>query len=292
MLGKLNRKLLFLALLLGSASVQAATWNIIYPRPMSELDDRTRYPRQLLDLALQHTGVNYKLVPSDRIMLQSKALAQLESNREVNVVWSMTDNQREEDLLPIRIPIYKGLVGLRLALVKPKNRDLLGQVNSLDALLAFEPISGHDWPDTKILQANGFEVITVSDYDELFEALESEKGKLLPRSVVEIWYEYETHMDSQALAIEPGVALYYPTATYFFVNKKNQVLANLIENGLEKIIANGKFEELFLYEHQVMLENAHLDQRRIFRLSNPILPANTPLARKELWYPLPSVSGQ
>ncbi|WP_342751377.1 amino acid ABC transporter substrate-binding protein [Bowmanella denitrificans] len=279
-----TKLILMLGGLLLGISVQAATWNIVYPRPMSEKDDRTRYPVELLTLALEHTGVNFKLSASDRIMLQGKAINQLKSSREINVLWSMTDNQREEDLLPIRIPIYKGLIGLRLPLMKPGGNSDFSPVKDLESLLHFKPISGRDWPDTKILQANGFDVVTAEDYEELFVALEHKRGDFLPRSVVEIWHEIGLYQSQHSFDVDANLALYYPTATYFFVNRKNVVLARLIESGLEKIIANGKFDELFLFEHQAMLDNANLSQRQILRLNNPILPPLTPLDRNELWY--------
>ncbi|WP_210401754.1 amino acid ABC transporter substrate-binding protein [Lacimicrobium sp. SS2-24] len=258
----------------------AATWNITYPRPMSEGDSRQQYPLQLLRLALEKTGVNYRLQATDRILLQSRALKQLKSNREISVLWSMTDEQREQDLLPIRIPIYKGLIGLRIPLVRAADEDLFKYVQSMEKLTLFTPLSGHDWPDTKILQANGFVVVTEEDYQALFTQLASRHGDFFPRSVVEIWDETEK---ADNIIIEPHIALHYPTAMYFFVNKKSAALARLIESGLEQLIASGEFEQLFLATHQDKIERAALQTRRVFRLNNPILPAATPLDRAELW---------
>lgn len=259
----------------------SATWNIKYPRPMSDTDSRHQYPLQLLEKALEKTGVKYQLTPTDKILLQSKALKQLKDNREVSVVWSMTDEQREEEFLPIRIPIYKGLIGMRIPLVRKADEDLLKYVQSMEKLNLFSPLSGHDWPDTKILQANGFAVVTEENYEQLFTQLAAGKGNFFPRSVVEIWQELGKH---ENLISEPHIALHYPTAMYFFVNKNNQSLARLIESGLEKLISSGEFEQLFLAAHQQSLTKAELGKRRIFRLDNPILPAATPLARDELWH--------
>jgi hypothetical protein len=272
------------ALLIGLIVVMpalSATWNIRYPRPMSDTDSRHQYPLQLLERALEKTGVKYHLAPTDKILLQSKALKQLKGNREVSVVWSMTDEQREEEFLPIRIPIYKGLIGMRIPLVRKADENLLKYVQSMEKLNLFRPLSGHDWPDTKILRANGFAVVTEENYEQLFTQLAAGKGDFFPRSVVEIWQELDKN---EKLVSEPHIALYYPTAMYFFVNKNNQALARLIESGLEKLIASGEFEQLFLAAHQQSLANAGLNKRRIFRLDNPILPVATPLARDELWY--------
>jgi len=61
-------------LMLTSVESLAASWRINYPRPLSESDRRADYPLKLLALALEQTGVNYRLIASDRILPQSKAL--------------------------------------------------------------------------------------------------------------------------------------------------------------------------------------------------------------------------
>ena len=61
--------------------------------------------------------------------------------------------------------------------------------------------------------------------------------------------------------------------TYFFVNKDNTKLHDRILLGLNKAIANGKFDQLF-YHHPVtenMLLLANLDKRIVFELENPLL---------------------
>ena len=95
---KYIKTVLLLCALLISTQSAAALWTINYPKPLDDSDARAEYPIALLKLALDKTGVNYELLPSDRILLSSKALRQLRENREVNVVWSMTDSQREKEL--------------------------------------------------------------------------------------------------------------------------------------------------------------------------------------------------
>ena len=199
----------------------SATWTIVYPRPLIEYDQQTNYPLQLLTLALEQTGVKYKMIPSDRIMLQSKALKQLRENRGVNVVWSMTDKTREEELLPIRIPIYKGLIGWRIFLVKDSVKPQFFSISEVDQLLRFKAIQGYDWPDTKILQSNGFDVTTSKEYDALFSMLTQSRGDFYPRSVVEIWAELESEQLDDDVGVEENLGVRYPTAMYFFVNKRN-----------------------------------------------------------------------
>ena len=76
-------------LLLAIDKAHAAVWHIVYPRALLEADVRNDYPIALLKLALDKTGVRYNIKPSDRILLQGKAIRQLRENRTVNVIWSM-----------------------------------------------------------------------------------------------------------------------------------------------------------------------------------------------------------
>jgi hypothetical protein len=273
-----------LLLMLTSVDSFAASWRINYPRPLSESDRRSDYPLKLLALALDQTGVNYRLIASDRIMPQSKALKRLMDNREVNVVWSMTDEQREEQLLPIRIPVYKGLIGWRIFIIRKDMDSRFKYIQNLDHLLKLNPIQGSDWPDTKILQANGFDVITATDHSALFKMLANAQGDFFPRSVVEIWEEMKTDNPANDFVVESKLGVRYPAAMYYFVNKNSVPLANLIRIGLEKAIQNGKFDELFLEEHQAYLDKSELDKRTFYQLQNTYLPIKTPLHRKELWF--------
>jgi hypothetical protein len=263
---------------------QAAEWKISYPKPFSDADLRSNYPVQLLSLALDQTGVNYRVIPTENSMQQSKALKKLESNREVNVVWSVTDKQREERLLPIRIPIHKGLIGWRLMLIRDDMEERFKYIQKIEHLKKLSPLQGHDWPDTKILQANGFDVSTSSNYASLFGMLTSAQADFFPRSVVEVWGELSNDNFNKQITLEPAIGIRYPTAMYFFVNRKSVPLANLLKQGLEKAIANGKFEELFLRVHQPMLNKSNIKNRRFFELENIFLPEETPLERTELWY--------
>lgn len=273
-----------LLVFIGWSAANAATWKIHYPRSSETFDPKTNYPLQVLALALEETEVRYELIPTKKVTLQGKAIDQLKANREINIIWSMTDSVREEELLPVRIPIYKGLIGLRLFLVNKEYAELMSPVQQLEELRRFIPIQGFDWPDTKILQANGFEVATATTHKQIFKALEADSANFFPRSIIEVWQEMQLPNFPSNLRLEQKLAVHYPTATYFFMNKKNLVLANLVRTGLERAIANGRFDALFTAVHKEHLEKAHLDQRIVFELNNPVLPAATPLERKELWF--------
>lgn len=270
--GGILATLAFSALAAGNAMV------VTYPRQESP----NAYPVQVLRLALTEAGADFDLQPSDTPMPQGRALEQLSKRENVNVVWSMTSHERESTLRPIRIPIDKGLLGWRLMLTSKAGAAAIAKVKTLDDLRRLQAGQGHDWPDTNILRFNGLPVQAGTSYEGLFKMLTAGRFDYFPRSIIEIWDEQKA-FGLQDLEIDKNLILYYPTAFYFFVNRNDRTLAKTIETGLNRAIENGKFEQLFQQTYGDILQRAHLKGRKRFILQNPLLPAATPLARKELW---------
>ncbi|MDG1121186.1 MAG: amino acid ABC transporter substrate-binding protein [Glaciecola sp.] len=258
----------------------AAIWTINYPKQPVQNSIHAQYIVDVLELALQKTGVRYELVESQDVLLQGKAFKLLSNNRTVNVVWSMTDDDREEDFLPIRIPLYKGLIGWRVLLVNP---DKLSQLES-SKLRDNYAVQGMDWPDTKILQANGFNVVSATNYDEAFTIMHRKQADMFPRSIIEVFGELAQPELTKDLVIEPNFVLQYPAATYFFVNKRDVILGKLLSTGLEMAVEDGSLDKLFDATYSQMLQQLGLNKRTLLTLKNPLLPINTPLTDKALWY--------
>lgn len=270
--------------LLFCGNVHSASWQITFPRPLEVTSTIDEYPLQLLSLALDQTGVNYQLNPSENLLSKGKALDRLQDNREINIVWAMTNTQREKDLLPIRIPIFKGLIGWRLFLIRRDMIERFAYIQQLDHLVKLSPLQGRDWADTKILQSNGFDVVTERTQSALMKMLSNARGDFFPRSIIEVWEELAKSEAANQIQVQPSLGIRYPAATYFFVNKKSIPLANLIESGLEKAIQNGQFEALFIDSYRSYIEKAQIEKRTFYSLENAFLPENTPLNRKELWF--------
>jgi hypothetical protein len=282
--GRITAGVLLLLLSLFCAVTNAATWVVTYPGPLYDGDQGHKYPEALLKLALEKTGVRYTMVASQRIKQQSKALRQLRENIEVNVVWSMTDRQREDELLPIRIPIDKGLIGLRVMLTHKNKPFYTKIVDSLADLLVYSPVQGIDWPDTTILQANGFNVLGAQNHSEAKNLLSRQQADFYPRSVIEVLSELRQEGADPDIKLKAGIALKYPAAMYFFVNKGNVTLAHLLEVGLERAIEDGSFDKLFYAYHGEMLVQLALDEITYFELDNPLLPLKTPVLEAKYWY--------
>lgn len=272
-----------LALTLGS-SVSAAEL-LTYPRH-SQGTNPEAYVVDLLQLAIDHLPQQYLLQASPTPMSQSRAQLNLENaDPQLQVMWAMTTREREAKLLPIRIPIYKGLIGWRVNLLRATDAQRLSQVKNLNELKSILFGQRHDWPDTPLLRANGLQVVTSPSYESLFNMLAAKRFDAFPREVVTAWQEQARAVaNGQALVVDAHVVLHYPTALYFFTSRQRPELAEDIRLGLEAAIADGSFAALFERHHGATLRQARLAERRVIELHNPELPSATPFDRAQLWY--------
>jgi len=275
---------IFLLLPVAAQPVAADPVVVRYPRAESIDDERGEFGQALLKMALERAGGHYRVELSSARMQQNRAIVELQAaNGRVDIVGTMTSLERERLLLPVRIPITRGLIGWRLALLRADRKNLLRTVRRVEDLKRLVAVQGHDWPDLQILRASGLTVHPVAVYSGVFGMLNAGRIDWAPRSLNEIWAEAGRHPE---LAIDPYIALHYPTADYFFVNRNNPALAEEIRRGLESALADGSFEQLFYLHYGPLIRRARLDQRVIIQLPNPLLSPETPLARKELWFSL------
>ncbi|MDF1628492.1 MAG: transporter substrate-binding domain-containing protein [Alcanivoracaceae bacterium] len=251
-------------------------------------DARNEYFLAVLSLALEKTAAQgaWRLEPADDAVPQSQALQLLSNGEDIDVVWSMTSIEREKQNRAIRIPLMKGLMGYRLLIIRGEDQQWFRRLQTIDELRELRAGQGHDWPDAKILRANGLSVEAVTDYENLFTLLQQGRFDYLPRAINEPWEELAARPDMD-LVVEKGLLLYYPTAEYFFVNSQNTALAARLEKGLRIAIEDGSFDKLFR-EHPINANafgKADLLHRRVIRLDNPLLPQDTPFAERQLWWP-------
>lgn len=282
--------LLALLLLITATNMLAAeppVERIRYPRQEASTDHRSDYFLAVLELALNksqtHFGA-YVLTPADIGMQQARALESLLSQRHLDVVWTITSRERERQLLPIRIPLDKGLYSYRVLLIRTGEQPRFDRIRQLSDLAALVAGQGHDWPDTQILRANGLKVETNSRYSSSFEMLARGRFDYFPRGVSEIGPELQQHQQL-SLAVEQRLLLHYPSAMYFFVSPQATRLAARLQQGLEVALADGSFDQLF-NQHPAMKDALGLLQqpRLVLALDNPLLPGQTPLGTARYWY--------
>ena len=265
----------------------AETLTIRHIKPVNENDIRNEYFVGLLKLALEKTKDqgSYQLTPAKSKMVQERAIASLKDGQFIDVLWTMTSKERESTLLPVRIPLLKGLLGHRIFIINKGEESKFQKVNTIDDLKKLSAGQGKGWPDTEILISNGFKVKESPSYLNLFKMLQGKRFDYFPRGVNEPWAEVVAHKDKN-LVIEETLLIQYPAPIYFFFSTKNTALAKRIEQGLWKSIDDGSFDETFKNSpaNVGIFKNANIDNRKIFKINNPLLTPETPLNDTRLWY--------
>lgn len=285
---------LWLAVVLAAAPAAAATTVLIYPRSESAADTQYVYDYELLRQALEATVTShgpYELRQSATSMNQARAADEIAAGSGlVNIFARSTTIEHEQKLLPIRIPIDKGLISYRVFLIRADMQPRFAAVDSLDELRAYSVGSFLTWADTRILREGGFKVVTGDSYEGLFRMLVAKRFDFFSRSADEAYREHDERRDKLPdMAVEEHLLLHFPTTRLFFLQRSDEGkrLAARIEEGLNRMIRNGSFDAHFLRYKGPLIERAHLKTRKMFRIDNPFLSRETQATREtrpEIWF--------
>lgn len=245
---------------------------------------KDEYQLGLLKLALSYSDTNYEFRESPVALTQTKWLSDLES-KNMDIAWVGTSSKYEETFLPIRVPLFKGLLGHRIFLIRQGDQARFNSITSLDELKRVKGGQVGSWTDTAILKNADLNVVTTSKFNNLFYMLDGSRFDYFPRSIYSPWADMAKRPELP-LQVEKNLIVVYPLPAYMFVNKDNIKLKNDIESGMFKAIEDGSFDEYF-YSHPLIregLDNSYLENRIILKVNNPYLHPDTPLDDKRLWF--------
>jgi hypothetical protein len=249
-------------------------------------DPIATYIVEILALAIKKSGEAYIIEKlSGETIPQVRQIVDMSQNRgQLDVIWTMTSDEREREILPIRVPIDKGFFGWRIAFVNGDQSNLLHSVKTQADLAKFKAGQGYLWPDTEIMRSNGLPVVTGSD-ETLANMLTAKRFDYFPRPIIAIWNEQKNQKDFSKFAIDTTFVLHYPTAFYFFVAPKQTKLAADLTRGLERAVADGSFDLVFNKYFRSYIQQADINNRVIFELNNPLIKANSlPLDKAKYWF--------
>lgn len=278
---------LFILVLSDCASATTTT-TVVYPKYESASDTRFDDLIEILQVALEKTVPEYgpfRLKPSEQKMGEARYLSELKQRFSViNVVWTSTSNDKEKDFIPLRIPLRKGILGYRIALISRARQNKIDRVKTLDDLRLLSVGQGIGWGDIRLYDSSGIQVMTAK-YENLFPMVTLGRFDLFPRGIGEVFTEYAAHASALPnLAIEKHLLIYYPWPYYFFFNRKDMALKLRVEAGLRKMIGDGSFDSIFYKYNRKAIEQADLKNRRVINIPNDMLPKATPLRDASLWF--------
>lgn len=281
-----KRGLLICALVALNTVANAEGINAIFPKGEGR-NQASSYTYQLLDLALKKSGQPYQLRLTDYTMPEARARELVSRNsKAVTVVFSGTSKQFEEQLLPVRIPAYGGLLGFRLFLIHQHDAPRFSKIRTVQDLRTLVSGQGSNWSDVEILRKAGLTVHTTK-YPLLFALLDKQRIDYFPRGASEIYEEYDRYKaNNPNLAIEQALVMVYPFASFFFVSKDNQALHDAIYQGLARAHADGSFLQFFQSHPTTanVLAKAKLNQRHRINIDNPLMTNETLAIDQNYWF--------
>lgn len=238
----------------------------------------------VLKLALSKSSKNFSYIENDNPNVNLFRNKSGLDNGELSVLWAGTSQWLEKELLPIRIPVLKGLLGHRIFIIRRQEQPKFSNIKRLIELTKLKAGQGTFWEDTRVLKSNNFNVITINKYQNLFPMLAGKRFDFFPRAIYEPWVELNDY-PTLDLVVEEKLLLIYPFAMYFFVAKDNLNLAKQIESGFEKAINDGSFDRLFFNNSMIKnaLQKANLQDRLVFRLTNSSMSGAPPITSKKYW---------
>ena len=237
----------------------------------------------ILQLAMSKIDSDISFQQYSEALNSARVVSEVETGN-IDVMWSGASPEKDEKLQAVRIPVLKGLLGHRIFIIRKEDQTAFSQVKTFSDLTKFNAGQGTFWGDTQVLKNANIPTITTIKYPNLFLMLEGGRFDYFPRAVHEPWSEVKSRPELN-LAIDKHVMLIYPFAMYFYTNKSNQALHDKIYKGFEIAIADGSFDELFFNHPMIkdVLNQANLGQRKVIRIDNPFMHADTPNDRKEFW---------
>ena len=209
----------------------------------------------------------------------------------IDIAWSGTTSQFEQEMQAIYFPIYRGLLGMRLPIVERNKSTLFSNVTTWSQFVQYVPCQGKAWPDTTILEANGLTVAKSLKYPNMFPMLEGDRCDYFPRGVFEPFREVKTQFQYN-LVVDTNVMLRYKMPYYLFTKKSNSELADHISQIFTEMYNDGTFQTIFFADHEVReaMTLGGLSDRVIFDLKNPDLTENTKSIPSLYWFD--PISGQ
>jgi len=242
------------------------------------------YPLALLRLALAEVGFQAELVPHPLVMGRPRIEKALLEG-ELDVAWFSMSERLEQLFRPVRVPIFRGLLGHRVFLMHERRLADFAQVQSLQDLAPWRAGVGHGWLDGPIMEAAGLRT-AYNTYESLFRMLERGTIDYFPRAVHEAPVELALRAQAMPwLRLEPHVLLRYKSCQIFVTRHDKVEWAQQIEAGLQRAQANGALAQLFAQQHD--LQMGLLELRRPGRLHleipNPFLSAADRELPASLW---------
>ncbi|RYY76139.1 MAG: transporter substrate-binding domain-containing protein [Gammaproteobacteria bacterium] len=259
----------FVCMFFSHSAIAAKDQVLIQKIAYSDIGHEDYYFTHLISLALSKTEHQYgkaSLVEQSYRNIDKRLRSELHA-RNIDVIWSPTNEELETEFLPIKISLLKELGNYRLLLIRPEMQPEFSKVKTLNDLRQFKGGMSSQWTDAAIMEANGLPLVKAVGFSKLFKMLAAKRFDYFSRGLYQIQTEVNRYPELQ-LVIEKDLMLHYPNHVYFFVHKDNKALAERLTAGLELAMKDGSFDTLYnsIPRYRWGLEELNQHRRRVIYL--------------------------
>jgi hypothetical protein len=223
----------------------------------------------LLQLSLNKVQANICYENTTEIITEARKAKFIQQGI-ISIQWASASSRAEDLLQHIEQPIFKGLMGFRVFVIRNNEQHKFDHITNVEQLKELVAGQGAFWGDTKVLKAAGLPVATSTQGRRLWQMLGLKRFDYLPLAAHEPWRDIEIRPEFN-FKVEKNLLLIYPSAMYFYVSKTNKRLLDLITRGMKIALDDGSYDKL-LFESDMLkgaIYKANLENRRILVIDNP-----------------------
>ncbi len=266
----MNRAILILLMTFALSSLQAFCHEQIViqlAKPNYTDAVKNQYIHDILDKSFAAMDADVVLLYNVKPMNNKRIVEQLSHNKTITLAWLSLPHEHTDSLVKTTIPLYKGLHGKRLLIIRHEDQEKFSGIKTLADLTPLVGLQQQSWSDYTVLKNNGLTVNGELDYPGMIKALETGLGDYFPRSVLAMGTELN-RLKQFNFVIAPNIMLQYPSDYYFYLSKENQHIRDMLEQGMQKLQQSGELEQLYLQYFGDVEKQFSLKQRHIITLKN------------------------
>lgn len=182
------------------------------------------------------------------------AIANMQEKRGIDLIVSGVNLTWEQQLLPVYVPLERGLLGFRVCLINRGAAETFAQVKTSEdfARLGVRVAVGSNWPDRTIMTNHQIAVSHAADYQDVLAMLSQKRVDCFSRSVIEASQEQDAHPE---FGIEQRLGFVYPLADLIYVRPDAEPIRHMLDAGLKRAIEDGSYRRLFnTFYHNTLLD--------------------------------------
>ncbi|NDV19687.1 hypothetical protein GO013_09675 [Pseudodesulfovibrio sp. JC047] len=231
-------------------------------------DGSHRYFVELLSSALAQAG-HTTIIRQVYDIPHLRELDMLDKG-EFNVLWRVRSEEKDRRYLPIPVNLTNGMVGKRILLVPPAQKNDYRAVSTLHDFKKLGKIGGlgSRWFDADVWKANDLPYLEVPQWHHIYGMVaKGTRGvDYFSRGMNEILRESELHPD---LAIEPHILIMYDRDFIFYVSPTQPQLAQILSDALEKAKKTGLIDILIAKYWAKSIKRLSIGTRAVIHLNTP-----------------------